>query len=69
MGPDFTEEQKRYLEGFFSGLLTRRGAGAGSPPPVAGTNGAASPAGAPASEPACHQWVPIDCVTARRPGC
>ncbi len=42
MGPDFTEEQKRYLEGFFAGLLTRRGAGTGSPPTVPGANGAAA---------------------------
>jgi ferredoxin-nitrite reductase len=46
MGPDFTEEQKRYLEGFFAGLLTRRGVGTGSPPPGPGGNGAAA-----ASEP------------------
>jgi len=49
MGPDFTEEQKRYLEGFFAGLLTRRGAGAGSAATGPGANGA--PAIAPA-EPA-----------------
>ena len=42
MGPDFTEEQKRYLEGFFAGLLTRRGAGTGPPPPAPGANGAAT---------------------------
>jgi ferredoxin-nitrite reductase len=42
MGPDFTEEQKRYLEGFFSGLLTRRGAGTVSPPTAPGANGAAA---------------------------
>jgi ferredoxin-nitrite reductase len=54
MGPDFTEEQKRYLEGFFAGLLTRRGAGTGSPPPAPGANGTPGPAGAgaPGSEPA-----------------
>src|SRR5438067_850788 len=39
MGPDFTEEQKRYLEGFFAGLLMRRGAGTGSPPTPPGANG------------------------------
>jgi ferredoxin-nitrite reductase len=49
MGPDFTEEQKRYLEGFFAGLLTRRDAATGSPPPVAVANGP-GPAGAIASE-------------------
>ena len=39
MGPDFTEEQQRYLEGFFAGLLRRR-AGADSPPAPPGANGA-----------------------------
>jgi ferredoxin-nitrite reductase len=40
MGPDFTEEQKRYIEGFFAGLLTRRGAGTSSPATGPGANGA-----------------------------
>jgi ferredoxin-nitrite reductase len=52
MGPDFTEEQKRYLEGFFSGLLTRRGAGTGLPPPAPGANGAPGPADSPEPAPA-----------------
>ncbi|HXN43366.1 MAG TPA: NirA family protein, partial [Xanthobacteraceae bacterium] len=58
MGPDFTEEQKRYLEGFFAGLLTRRGAGTGSPPTVPGANGAAAMAPAepaPAGPEAIHR--------------
>jgi len=50
MGPDFTEEQKRYLEGFFSGLLTRRGGAAGSTAHVPGANGAAGAAGTPVPE-------------------
>jgi ferredoxin-nitrite reductase len=48
MGPDFTEEQKRYLEGFFAGLLTRRSAGAGSPPTAPGANGASETDAGPA---------------------
>jgi len=50
MGPDFTEEQKRYLEGFFAGLLTRRGGGKEFPPSASGANGAPGPAGAAVSE-------------------
>jgi ferredoxin-nitrite reductase len=58
MGPDFTEEQKRYLEGFFAGLLTRRGAGPAPPPTVVGANGAAASAPAepvPAGPEAIHR--------------
>jgi ferredoxin-nitrite reductase len=51
MGPDFTEEQKRYLEGFFAGLLTRRGAGTGPPPLAPGANGTPGAGVAVASEP------------------
>ncbi len=60
-GPDFTEEQKQYLQGFFAGILTRRGAGAASAAPIAipGTNGAGpvlSPAApAPSGPEAIHR--------------
>jgi ferredoxin-nitrite reductase len=45
---EFTEEQKQYLQGYFAGLLTRRGAAGAAPPLVPGLNGAAP---APAAEP------------------
>jgi ferredoxin-nitrite reductase len=48
-GPEFTEEQKRYLEGFFAGLLTRRGAPNGAT--AAAMNGAVSSPSAPPPEP------------------
>ena len=52
LGPDFTDEQKRYLEGFFAGLLTRRSGETGSlAPAVAPVNGALPPAGPPAISP------------------
>src|SRR5271157_3388921 len=56
MGPEFTEEQKRYLEGFFAGLLTRRNAS--SPPTAAGANGAGAtdkPDPAPSGPEAIHR--------------
>jgi ferredoxin-nitrite reductase len=53
MGPDFTEEQKRYLEGFFAGLLTRRG-GPG-PSSASGNNGTAIGSDPPPAPEAIHR--------------
>ena len=52
-GPAFTDEQKQYLQGFFAGLISRRGAGSGDPLVVAPPGPVTAPpitAGAPATD-------------------